>query len=179
MYFEELAGRISPKLRAIAKKLERREAFFDADDLYQESLILLWEKSRKGELDDKTDSYILQGCFYFLKNYIRVTYKTLDRNSKSIDELSKNNENGKTGLTIKDPENRFAFMVVDILVEDILPSLTGREKEVFLLSIDEMTSREIGKILGISHVMVVKIGKKIREKCASLREEIINNKLPG
>jgi len=47
--------------------------------------------------------------------------------------------------------------------------LTKREKEVFNLGLEGLTTREIGGRLGISHVMVVKLKGKIRDKCEKYR----------
>ena len=42
--------------------------------------------------------------------------------------------------------------------------LTGREREVFTRLTDGYTVREIGRRMGISHVMVLKIKKNILKK---------------
>src|SRR5208337_212288 len=42
--------------------------------------------------------------------------------------------------------------------------VTQREKDVLSFSLEGMTTREIGKKLGISHVSVVKIRNRIKEK---------------
>jgi len=177
--FEFILNRIEQKLRKIAKKVNMRYSFFDEDDLYQEALIHLWEKFKKGEISDKTDSYILQGCFFFLKNYIRVICKKTDLCSLSLEGL--NDESG--GLTqdkicAKGGDDQFNFIMMDILVEDILVCLSERERKVFLLTLDQLTVREIAEHIGVSHVMVVKIEKKIREKCENIKNEVLN-KLPN
>lgn len=71
MGFEELIKKLSPKLTRITYRLNGRFSFFNHEDLYQESLIHLWLKFKQGDLSDKTESYILQGCYFHLKNYIR------------------------------------------------------------------------------------------------------------
>lgn len=178
MTFNELSERISPKLRAISSKLNYRDAYFDADDLYQEALIHLWESYESGKLRDKTESYIVQGCFFFLKNYIRVVYKRIDGRSTSIEALASRDEGegarwSDGGVAVSD-DRQFGFMVVDILVDDIASALSGRAREVFLLSLEEMTTREIGSRLGISHAMVVKIEKRIRARCEEARSELLS-----
>jgi RNA polymerase sigma factor (sigma-70 family) len=52
-----------------------------------------------------------------------------------------------------------------------LGRLDEREKEIVRLSAEGLTVREIGSRLGISHVMVVKMRKKIRIKCRALAAE--------
>jgi len=56
-------------------------------------------------------------------------------------------------------------------IEEIQKVMTGREREVLLLCLEGMTTREIGKLLGISHVSVVKTRSRIKEKYARLRRE--------
>ena len=71
--FESLMTRLSPTIRRISHRLNGHFTFFDDDDLCQEALTHLWVKFNGGVLDDKTDSYILQGCYFHLKNYIRTS----------------------------------------------------------------------------------------------------------
>ena len=59
-----------------------------------------------------------------------------------------------------------------MLIEEILnDGLTRREKEVFCLALEGLTTREIGSRLGISHVRVVKLKGKIRDKCKKYRDD--------
>ena len=71
MSFEALIAKLSPTLKRITCKLNGHFTFMDDQDLLQEALIHLWCDFQIGKLDDKTDSYILQGCYFHLKNYIR------------------------------------------------------------------------------------------------------------
>ena len=45
-----------------------------------------------------------------------------------------------------------------------------------MLTLKELTTREIGSRFGISHAMVVKIEKRIRTKCKMIRDEIVEGK---
>ena len=159
--FEKLVKRISPKLKAITRRFNWK-IFFDEDDLYQEALLYLWEKWKKNEILDKTDSFILQGCFFFLKNYIRKAWTKIDFINASEEILHE-----WEGNTF------FNYMDNKLLIEEMERRLTEREKIVFSLYLEGFTIREIGKKLGISHVMVIKIKKKIRDKCKDLEAEII------
>jgi RNA polymerase sigma factor (sigma-70 family) len=169
MAFETLVHRLSPTLKRIAYKLERiSSSAFDHDDLYQEALSHLWLESQAGALADKTDSYILQGCYFFLKNYLRVHDKR--RNLVSLDSLVIDEDTEKPGLsevlTLPDSESLRNKVHCDLLIEAINNNgLTTREKEIFWLSLEGSTTREIGQRLGISHVMVVKLKKSMRNKC--------------
>lgn len=166
--FEEMVGKLSPTLNRITHRLNGHFMFFDHDDLYQEALAHLWIAFEKGRLIDKTDSYILQGCFFHLKNYIRTT---MDK--AVLTSLSAFIDDGETTLeeTIAS-EGSGDHSEIDegLLAEnEALKGLTGREREVLNLSMDGLTVREIGARLGVSHVMVVKVKARIKMKCAALK----------
>ena len=161
--FEVMAKRISPTLRRITHKLNGHYTFFDDEDLYQEALMHLWVDFGEGSLQDKTDSYILQGCYYHLKNYIR---KTQD----NVTLLSLTAPIGEDGRTIEeslpsDETSLFDYLDSKLQMEMAEQKyLTEREREVLTLLMDGMSMREVGSRLGISHVMVLKIRNKIKEK---------------
>jgi DNA-directed RNA polymerase specialized sigma24 family protein len=94
--FNLLIKRISPTLMRITQKLNGRFSFMDHDDLYQEAVLQLWIDFQSGRLEAKTDSYILQGCYFHLKNYIRKTQDSaklvslntmIDEESVRLEEL--------------------------------------------------------------------------------------------
>ena len=173
MHFEEVVKRISPKLKGIAYKLNGRFTFFNEDDLYQEALVHLWIDYKDGKLVDKNDSYILQGCYYHLKNYIRKTQNKVCL--ISMDTYTGNEEEAAAEriLSLEDPKLYFEDINSKILIEEILNNgLTEREKEVLSLCLKGLTTRGIGKILGVSHVRVVKLRKRIRIKCQKFRNFI-------
>jgi len=174
MYFEELVQKISPKLKAIARRLDGRYTSFDDDDLYQEALLSLWEKYKNNKLADKTDSYILQGCLFFLKNHIRKVYKKIDSKSLSLN-AAVNDEEGtlEDMLASSYTDTRNSSVENDLLLEDIYSNLSEKEKMVIDLSLDDLTVREIGRRLNISHVMVLKIKNRIKDKCAEIKKEIL------
>lgn len=164
MSFEELVKRISPTLKRITYKLNGHFSFFSDEDLFQEALVHLWEDFREGKLDDKTDSYILQGCYFHLKNYLRkVQTKT---NLVSLDALL--NEEGtdlEERLSLENSESCFDNLDCKLLMEKIQNGgLTKRESEVLSLCLEGLTTREIGKVLKVSHVRIVKIKANIRRK---------------
>lgn len=162
--FEEMMSRLSPTLRRITHKLNGHFSFFDDSDLFQEALSHLWVAFNRGGLDDKTDSYILQGCFFHLKNYLR---KALDRAKiTSLDQLI-----GEDGYDIEetlasdDDESCEREIDADLLMDLAKASgLDNRELKILSLLLDGLTMREIGLRMGISHVMVLKIKRKIRKK---------------
>ena len=71
MSYPDLLKRLSPRLKGITHKLNGKFTFFNEEDLFQEAAVRLWQEFELGRLAGKTDSYILQGCYFHLKNYIR------------------------------------------------------------------------------------------------------------
>jgi len=167
--FDEMVKKLSPVIHRITYRLNGHFTFFNDDDLYQEALSHLWVLYGKGVLNDKTESYILQGCYFHLKNYIR---KTMDKATTiSINELIGDGEVtlGET-IAASNESEEYNEVEASILSKNAaLDSLSDREKEVLRLSLDGLTVREIGSRLGVSHVMVVKIKARIKEKCKALK----------
>ena len=166
MSFEKLLKKISPALKRITRRLNGRFSYLNEQDLYQEALIRLWLAFRAGELDGKTDSYILQGCYFHLKNYIR---KHRERVSLVSLESCLNSEEESFDLgevlAFSEDNSCRSSLHYKMLAETILDNgLSKREKEVFALSLKGLTTREIGQKLGVSHVRVVKLIGNIREK---------------
>ncbi|MCK4852452.1 MAG: sigma-70 family RNA polymerase sigma factor [Candidatus Omnitrophica bacterium] len=174
MEYENLVDRLSPKIKAISRKVNRRYSYCDENDFYQEAILHLWMQFQQGGLREKTDSYILQGCYYFLKNYIRKLCKSVDNNSVSIYSVIDEN-----GLTIEDTIASGAYIAetesveIYLLLDESEERFTEREKNIFYYQLEGFTTREIGEKIGVSHVMVVKTGSRIRQKCTALREELI------
>jgi RNA polymerase sigma factor (sigma-70 family) len=170
MSFEILVKRISPTVKKIAHKLNGHYTFFNDEDLYQEAMMHLWIDFREGILVDKTDSYILQGCYYHLKNYIR---KTQD----NAVLVSLNNPIGEEGTVMEEILPADSIDLLDYLeskmeVETVEKKyLTQREKEVLSCFLEGMSMREIGRKIGISHVMVLKIRNKIKDKYGRFNRE--------
>jgi RNA polymerase sigma factor (sigma-70 family) len=165
--FETLVRRLSPTLKRITCRMNGHFSFVDDQDLFQEALIHLWTHFASGELHDKTDSYMLQGCYFHLKNYIRKTQDPAVLLSLSHTA----DEEGPRPEEILDAQSLVSYDEVDgnLQIEAMAESgITQREKDVLLFCLEGMTTREIGKKLGISHVSVVKIRNRIREKYARL-----------
>ena len=170
MSFDLLVKRISPTLQRITQKLNGHFTFMDHEDLFQEAMLHLWNDFQAGAVDNKTDSYLLQGCYYHLKNYIRTVQDKAPMVSLGCmveDEAARLEE-------ILESENIAAFDYIDgkMQVEALLESgLTERERTVLALSMEGMTTREIGQQLGISHVAVVKVRNRLKA-----RHEQLNGK---
>lgn len=154
MAFEELVRRISPVLKRITYKLNGYSTLFNHEDLYQEALIHLWEDFTSGQLKDKTDSYILQGCYFHLKNYLRKAREKATL--VNLDDLTANQKEPQAP-----PEDLDTPMIIDGILNN---GLTKREKAVFRFCLEGLTLREIGRRIGVSHVMALKIRGQMREK---------------
>jgi len=174
MRFEELLNRIAPKLKGIAYKLHRSSCLLDEDDLYQEAVSHLWGGYQDGKLNDKTDSYVLQGCYFYLQNYIRVA-------QEKASLISANTPVNEGGVELEDvlpAEEESATDEgpnIDTLMEKIFKyGLSRKEKEVAFFYLQGWTTRKIGERLGMSHVSVLKLENKIREKCKRLKNSVTN-----
>lgn len=166
MEFLGLSRKLSPTIKRIAYKLNGKYRTFSHDDLYQEALLRLWLDFNAGKLEDKTDSYILQGCYFHLKNYIR---KVNEKPHLSLDAI----------IHADTPASDMNELVIDEGQEDIRDSLNSKllaqeikmsgfniKEKIILESLScGLTTREIGRRLSLSHVMVVRIISRIRKKC--------------
>ena len=169
--FESFVKRLSPTIRRISRRLNGHFTFFNDDDLCQEALVHLWLLFRNGKLDDKTDSYILQGCYYHLKNHIRTS-------ADKMNAVSLESPVDEDGTSLKDLLASQDTAIINGMEEKILlesmekNELKDREKKVLDLSLAGLTTREIGAKLNISHVAVVKIRRRIKDKCGILKKEL-------
>jgi DNA-directed RNA polymerase specialized sigma24 family protein len=78
MTLEVVVRRPSPTLKRITRRLNGHHSFFDDEYLYQEALFHLWDGYSRRAIDDRADSYILQGCYYHLKTtYVWSTRRPL------------------------------------------------------------------------------------------------------
>ncbi|HNT42970.1 MAG TPA: sigma-70 family RNA polymerase sigma factor [Syntrophorhabdaceae bacterium] len=162
MKFDFMVKRLSPVLKRITKRLNGHHAYFDEEDLYQEALTHLWGAFRKGSIDDKTDSYILQGCYYHLKNHLRKV-----RENAVFVSLSE--PAGEDGISweemiASDESSSFARLEDKLKFQSITDACSSdRDRQVLTLLMEDLSVREVGTRLGISHVMVLKIRNRIRD----------------
>lgn len=163
MNFEELFKTVSPKLRKLARNYNSRIKLIDENDLYQEACTHLWNNFREGLPEGKNEFYVVRGCEFHLLNYLRKMKEKAWLSS--LDETI--NEEGDvlrdvlpdTNYCIKDSTEK------NITVSDIMNNgFSPREKQVFAMLLKGFTVREVGKELGISHVMVVKSKNRLIKK---------------
>jgi len=174
MSFQELRQKLSPTIKRIVYRLNGHYRSFDQDDLYQEAIIHLWSNFLKGKLNDKTDSYILQGCYFHLKNYIRKINECL--NVVSINAVFSADEDPAVGGVLgrygAHPDCRDQVHN-QLLVQSIQANgFNPREKRLLIYFSQGLTTRDIGKRMGISHVSVVKLMQKIRIKAQKHLDKI-------
>jgi hypothetical protein len=150
-----LPAAIEAKLRQLSLKYGRRLPFLDPDDLLSEMKVFLLMRCRGKGLGGKTESYIVQSCYFFLRNYLR----------KACD--------GEKLLSLDDPLNcppedgertRLEEVLPDrgpdtergaegnVLYETIMHGgFSWQEKRIVELLCSGFTVREVGRQLGISH----------------------------
>jgi DNA-directed RNA polymerase specialized sigma24 family protein len=162
----KIVNQIKFQLKAITRKLNIKYQYIDSEDLYQEALFYLWQQYNTGKLKNKNKSYILQGCYYYLKNHIRkyVKYKDCQINSNSYyntenpdKDIDEGNRLGYSGSTTSGLDE---YLYYDEFQKD----LSSKEKVLLNLRLRGLSAREIGKELGVSHTMVLKMRKKMMTK---------------
>jgi len=174
MGFEELTKRLSFTVMRIAYKLNGRYRSFSHEDLYQEALLHLWNAFCAGKLVDKTDSYILQGCYFHLKNYIRKVNEKLNVISLDmpVGEEEETNLEAILNLGLGIQEDCRKGLHIKLLVESLQNNgFSPREKRILVFLKDGLTTREIGRRIGTSHVSVVKAIGRIKEKARQHLDE--------
>lgn len=172
--FETLIGRIAPKLRGIAHRMNGNFTYFSDEDLVQEALTHLWTDFNEGKAGDKTDSYILQGCYFHLKNYLRTN---LDKvRPESLEAAIGDDETALAG-SLGRPDPAPADAADESTFADIIrrEGLGERELRIIALGREGKTLREIGAELGISHVMVLKVRKRLATRLSRIRKILHNH----
>lgn len=173
MEFKELLNNISPTLKRIVYKLRWHSVFINQDDLFQEALLHLWQDYNCGRLRDKTESYILQGCYFYLKNYIRRSVKKARLVSLSGEGRDKEDDRSIENQIADSFDKSFYLDYLNnkMLAETIQNNgLEPKEKEILRFYSQGFTTRQIGERLCLSHVRVVKLTQRIRAKCLRYKE---------
>jgi DNA-directed RNA polymerase specialized sigma24 family protein len=127
--FNGFLRQLSPKLKGIVFKLNRGFASLDGQDLFQEASLFLWEHFQSGDFSDKTESYILQGCYFHLQNFIRLSKDRFHRVRIETDTDDDSCYNELIVLTDGGPEEFLDGLNSKLLAEVICNNgLTDREK---------------------------------------------------
>jgi RNA polymerase sigma factor (sigma-70 family) len=164
LLFNSIIQRISYKLNAIAQKHTGYCMFISKEDLYQEMCLHLWNRYQKGEVAGKNDSYLVQSCKFHILNYLRKNKSgtllvSIDKIVSSQDEIDLEKIYDTNLIGCPDSINN----AIDVKTI-INSSLSNKEKAIITLLQEGHSLREIGRKLGISHVMVIKYKNKIAKK---------------
>jgi RNA polymerase sigma factor (sigma-70 family) len=163
--FNALISRLTPGIQGIVHKLQTCSPVMDGDDLTQAALIHLWALFSRGAAQDKTASYLLQGCYHHLRNQLRLR-RHVSREVRLDEDLSRSDLDPADERPLR---NAYSFedqRQGDFLLGSVLAGLTGQEEAVLSQLLNGLTVREIGAHLGVSHVRVVTLTKSIRSKFA-------------
>lgn len=168
-----IVNRIRYQLKGIIRKLNIQHQYIDSDDLYQEVLLYLWQKNENGELKNKNNSYILQGCYYHLKNYIRKSIKSENRkiNYDNSNYMPFQNQEINEKKEYQYQSANFKSLDEYLFYNEFNQNLSVKERALLNLRIKGLTTREIGRELGISHTMVSKMRRKMVEKYQSYNQQ--------
>ena len=161
MNFEEILKKITPKIKQLAVRYNGWNTFANEDDFFGEMVLHLREKWLSGDLKDKTESYVIQSCYFHLRNYLRVTQEKRDVVS-IYDTIT-----GDDDMTLEEiiPDNRKEVPEEKMFMDRVRNNgLTKLEKEIFEFLYEGYTAREIGEKLHISHTMVLRHKKDIAVK---------------
>jgi len=161
MDFKVLLEKVTPALKVIARK-RVLYGFYDADDLYQQMCLYLWQRFKEGMPIGINEAYVIKACEFHILNYLRKGHRM--PGSYSLDAPMRD-----TGLTLKEmlpdmQQDLSSLVDTNINIDNIKKNLTQKEGRVFELLIKGETVRDIADKLGISHVMVVKYKKNIIKK---------------
>ncbi|OGS43130.1 MAG: hypothetical protein A2539_10065 [Elusimicrobia bacterium RIFOXYD2_FULL_34_15] len=173
MNFEKFLKEVKVELGQIAFKFSRYNNYMDEDDLLSEMVLHLWKRWYERGFNNKTKSYVIQSCYFYLRNYLRINE---DKKCRfiNIDECI-----GDDGLSYEEiiPDN--SVPILESIEENTIfqkisnNGLSSIEREIFKLLYDEYTVREIGEMLSISHTMVIKHKKNILKKVSKYYDYLL------
>jgi RNA polymerase sigma factor (sigma-70 family) len=158
--FEETLDRLRPVLLRIAHRTATRDTLLDPEDRYQEMVAHLWRLWRNGAVEAHRPSYVLQNCRYALLNRCRALRRSPGAEADGAWEtVSEDRRRPRPRAAIPD-------VVHDrVLVADMLSDgLSTREKAVVKLRREGLTLRETADAIGASHVWVLKLQLRIRDR---------------
>ncbi|MFC1632345.1 helix-turn-helix transcriptional regulator [Candidatus Omnitrophota bacterium] len=163
MDYQALRQKLAPVLKAIAIRLSGQSAFIDQDDLYQEMSIYLWEKYGSGVPAGINDSYIVNGCKYHILNYLRKNRDNV--HLLRLDQAGNEEQLNLADILPQPGESMHRQLDKRLTFEEIRNNgFSQREKQILVYLAQGLTVREVGRKLGISHVMVVKHKKSLIDK---------------
>ena len=147
MDFESYLNKIVPDLEKIAMKYNSHRTYLDKEDLLSEMVLHLFKEYKNGNLIDKTKSYIIQSCYFYLLNFLRV-------NVEKQKFISLTEPMTEEGLTFEEILSDNFASFDDIIEEKIFlrkimnDGLTKIEKDIFNLTLNHTSSHNISFRLG-------------------------------
>jgi RNA polymerase sigma factor (sigma-70 family) len=163
-----------PKTRRTLKGVVRRlttERDLE-DDLIQEAIIHLWlrEKERPGQ----RPSWYIQSCRLYLQNFLRKG-RSVDggKRRKAVDLLV--DGEAQEVLELRTDDTLLSLICARDLVAVLTEWLTPLERRILELCNEDLSLREIGQRLNLSHTSIL----KHRRAIAALGERLSVTRTPG
>jgi RNA polymerase sigma-70 factor (ECF subfamily) len=152
---EENQGRIRSVCRYYAGVSE------DADDLYQEILINIWKGIDSFRGDAQTSTWVYRVAVNTALTYVNKKHKYMNFNMYLEDGKARD-------LMAEDPDIRVREEKKAELLTGLINELSVVDKIIMSLVLEELTSKEIAEIVGITEsnvrVKIHRIKEELREK---------------
>jgi len=133
----------------------------DADDLYQEILINIWKGMESFRGDAQVSTWVYRVAVNTALTYVNKKHKYLNFNMYWDDAKARD-------LVSEDPEVKIREEKQLELVTELMNQLSVVDKIIMSLVLEELTSKEIAEIVGITEsnvrVKVHRIKEDLREK---------------
>jgi RNA polymerase sigma factor (sigma-70 family) len=131
------------------------------EDLMQEALIHLWQVQEQNP--GQTKNWYLQNCRFHLLHYLALG-RSVDSPKRRASQVHPSDQTEDSDGWLERFESGESVLQ-DVSARDILAAmstlLSDREMSILQWLSDGVGTREIGKRLGISHPMVIKLRRKI------------------
>ena len=133
----------------------------DADDLYQEILINIWKGMESFRGDAQVSTWVYRVAVNTALTYVNKKHKYQNFNLYWDDGKARD-------LVSEDPEAKVEEEKKHELVQDLMNQLSVVDKIIISLMLEELTSKEIAEIVGITEtnvrVKIHRIKEDLRDK---------------
>src|SRR3989339_718152 len=89
MNFNDIIELVKKELEQISLRYNNYSNYVDKNDLFSEMILHLWQEWKCKKFDNKTKSYIIQSCYFYLRNYLRINedkYKIVNNGLSRIEK---------------------------------------------------------------------------------------------
>jgi DNA-directed RNA polymerase specialized sigma subunit len=165
--FNRLVRKLSPTIKRIAYRLNGRYRSLTMTTSTRNLCSTFGMISTAASSRTRRIVYILQGCYFHLKNCIRKINErpnVVSLESLIEDHQGANLEDSVFSRHMDQPDLREQADVKLTAGAIQNNGFSPREKKIISFLAEGLTTREIGGRVGLSHVGVVKAVKKIRKK---------------